>query len=535
MSDIETYPLVKLFKGSDKYLIVRNGQTSLISGTQLEAMVDGKVIDEFIGLSDAPGTYVGEAGKVVAVKSTEDGVEFIDITQAQTLIGLSDTPVAYALSALKSLRVNAAADAVEFFDDNFLLLNDTPADYSGQALKFLQVNAGENALEFTDPAGIANTVVIVQESDFPTASGGVIPLAANTTYLIKDSFSLANALSFANAGSVIAGDSLTRSKITFTGTGQFIRSAGENVTCRNISVLAATQTLLGITGDGTTQVSFNNCELTFLQGGTVATVAIFVTHETSFFHLGAVGLAFSGTCNTLAMDFTRNQDINATATKFIDLGSSTWEAISLNNIQFISTVAAIAVEGLPSNGNLTTNGRAIFANCFVQGSTVAVSGITIDDNKWRFVGNVGVQDSKAIAFGYISVPDTTDVLDGSYVPIAGTWTQQAFTSRAVVASNGEVTLSNLETQSFTISVTLTAVKVSGSVASYTFQIQQDSGSGFVAIEGANKTVNVSTVGQSITVFGLTEAITGHKLRIAVQGNGTADDIDVDVSQFLIES
>jgi hypothetical protein len=486
-------------------------------------------------LEDAPGTYVGQAGKVPVVNVEENALEFIPITAAQTFIGLSDTPVAYPGSALKIARVNTAEDAIEFVDHAFTDNSDTPNSYSGQGLKVVRVNVAENALEFSDPSGISNTVVVVQESDFPTPSGGAIPLAANTTYLIKDSFSFANALSFANTGSVIVGDSLSRSEMTYTGTGSVVRSAGENVTCRNVAILAATQTMLGIAGNGATQVSFNNCRLTFLQGGTVSSVAIFLTHETSFFNLGATGVTFSGTCNTLALDLTRYQDVNAAGTKFVDLGSSTWEAISLNNIQFLSTVAAIAVEGLPSNGNLTTSGRAIFGNCFVQGSTVAVSGITIDDNKWRFVGNVGVQDSKAIAFGYISVPDTTDVLDGSYVPIAGTWTEQAFTSRAVVATNGEITLSNLETQSFTLLVTLTAVKVSGSLASYTFQIQQDSGSGYVAIEGVTKIVNITTVGQSITLFGLTEAISGDKLRIFIQGNGTTDDIDVNVSQFLAES
>lgn len=535
MADIEQYSLVKPFAGSDKYLIIRNGITRLISGTELQAMVDSKVISDFINLTDAPGTYVGQAGNVPVVNVAEDALEFISITAAQTLIGLSDTPVAYSGSTLKILRVNAGETAMEFVDPKFTDSADTPASYSGQSLKVVRVNAGETALEFADPAGITNTVIVTTESDFPAPSAGVITLAANTTYLIKDSFSLSDPLSFANAGSVLLGDSITRSTITYTGTGAVLRSVGENIACRNIGITALTQTLLSVAGDGTTQVAFNNCQLTFLIGGLSSAVALFVSHQTSFFNLGTVGLTFSGTCNTLAVNFTRHQDINSVGSKFIDLGSSTWEAILLSDTQFISTAAAIAVEGLPSNGNLTTDGRAILSNCFVQGSVTAVSGITIDDNKWRFTGNVGVQDSKPIAFGYISTPATTNILDGSFVPIAGTWTEQAFTSRAVVASNGEITVSNLETQSFTIAVTLTATKVSGSTASYTFRTEEDTGGGFLVVEGSTKTVNISTTGASITLFGLTEAITGDKLRIAIQGNGTADDLNVDVSQFLIEA
>ena len=56
----------------------------------------GKTVKTFIGLSDVPSSYIGEGGKVVAVKSTEDGLEFISInstylkldqTSQQTITG----------------------------------------------------------------------------------------------------------------------------------------------------------------------------------------------------------------------------------------------------------------------------------------------------------------------------------------------------------------------------------------------------------------------------------------------------------------
>lgn len=74
---------------------------------------------QFVALQDTPASYTGMGGKVVAVKSTEDGVEFVDTPSvngggASTFLELTDTPSAY--TAGKFVSVNAAGDAIEFVD-----------------------------------------------------------------------------------------------------------------------------------------------------------------------------------------------------------------------------------------------------------------------------------------------------------------------------------------------------------------------------------------------------------------------------------
>jgi hypothetical protein len=71
---------------------------------------------QFTALQDTPASYSGMAGKVVAVKSSEDGVEFIDAPGggASKFTDLQDTPS--ALTADKWLKVNAAGDAIELTD-----------------------------------------------------------------------------------------------------------------------------------------------------------------------------------------------------------------------------------------------------------------------------------------------------------------------------------------------------------------------------------------------------------------------------------
>lgn len=70
-----------------------------------------------------------------------------------SFLGLTDTPASYAGQALKHVRVNAAQNALQFVRNTFLALLDTPASYAGQALKFVRVNAATNALEFTTAVG----------------------------------------------------------------------------------------------------------------------------------------------------------------------------------------------------------------------------------------------------------------------------------------------------------------------------------------------------------------------------------------------
>lgn len=73
----------------------------------------------FIALQDTPADYTGMGGKIVAVKSDEDGVEFVDAPSgsgggASTFLDLTDTPASY--TAGKFVSVNADGDALEFVD-----------------------------------------------------------------------------------------------------------------------------------------------------------------------------------------------------------------------------------------------------------------------------------------------------------------------------------------------------------------------------------------------------------------------------------
>jgi len=112
---------------------------------------------QFTALQDTPASYTGAGGKVVAVNTSEDGVEFIDPPSgggASTFKELADTPNDYAGAKGKKVVVKQTEDGLEYESDTFTSLEDTPADYANAGGKFVAVKSDATGLEFVDaPAG----------------------------------------------------------------------------------------------------------------------------------------------------------------------------------------------------------------------------------------------------------------------------------------------------------------------------------------------------------------------------------------------
>jgi len=144
----------------------------------------GGGVDTFLELTDAPSSYVGEGNKIIAVKNTEDGLEFIvqsgagSGAGASTLLELTDTPSLYTGEIGKVLVVNETEDGMEFTTmsgagaSEFIELIDTPSSYAGQAGKSVVVASGETGLEFTAISGAGGASDFVDLGDTPSSYSG---------------------------------------------------------------------------------------------------------------------------------------------------------------------------------------------------------------------------------------------------------------------------------------------------------------------------------------------------------------------------
>lgn len=69
----------------------------------------------FLGLSDTPNSYSGQASKIVKVKSDESGLEFVQ-GGAGSFLDLNDTPDSYSGQASKVVRVKSDESGLEFVE-----------------------------------------------------------------------------------------------------------------------------------------------------------------------------------------------------------------------------------------------------------------------------------------------------------------------------------------------------------------------------------------------------------------------------------
>lgn len=93
-----------------------------ITGSNGVEILDPVLTATFASLADTPDDYIGQALKVVRVKSTEDGLEFAvgGVGGSSDFVSLTDTPNDYAGQAGKATVVNSTEDGLEFTDLDFM-------------------------------------------------------------------------------------------------------------------------------------------------------------------------------------------------------------------------------------------------------------------------------------------------------------------------------------------------------------------------------------------------------------------------------
>ncbi|AFU87995.1 tail protein [Caulobacter phage CcrColossus] len=128
----------------------------------------------FKGLSDVPSTYVGEGGKLLAVRMDGTGIEFVSsAANINSFVDLDDTPNSYSGSANFTVKVNSAGTGLTFALPRLTEAADFPSNYTGAAGKLLRVNSTANGVMF-------DVLKVVDLSDGPGA-----PSAPNALRYIR--------------------------------------------------------------------------------------------------------------------------------------------------------------------------------------------------------------------------------------------------------------------------------------------------------------------------------------------------------------
>ena len=163
-------------------------------------------VTTFLALSDTPTSYVGTAGSVVTVKSSEDGLVFLPANSSglgrdnyvssatfTSLVG-GGTSLTLGYTGPDDLSPITANLNIGTLGIGFTQLSDTPANYTGHAHKFVRVNkdgstSNGTALEFvTQIPGTAvgaagnNLQVQFNKNNILTGAGGLEFTEETNTY-----------------------------------------------------------------------------------------------------------------------------------------------------------------------------------------------------------------------------------------------------------------------------------------------------------------------------------------------------------------
>lgn len=138
---------VRFATGAGTTVVIPNGEARLIAAINALDMIDAAqpgTSASLLSLSDTPGSYAGQANKVLVVNVSETGMEFVSVA----------TFPSYVSNGGKVLAVNITEDGVEWIDATeaatFTDMTDTPSSYTGQAGKLVAVNEAEDGLEFIE-------------------------------------------------------------------------------------------------------------------------------------------------------------------------------------------------------------------------------------------------------------------------------------------------------------------------------------------------------------------------------------------------
>jgi len=108
--DVDTYPEIRLYLEKDGVDFSEANED--LDGVPVPGA--GAGAGTFLALSDTPSDYTGNAGKVVKVNATEDGLEFGTISEgAGTFTELTDTPSSYVGRGGDVVLVKTTEDGIE--------------------------------------------------------------------------------------------------------------------------------------------------------------------------------------------------------------------------------------------------------------------------------------------------------------------------------------------------------------------------------------------------------------------------------------
>lgn len=382
--------------------------------------------------------------------------------------------------------------------------------------------------EWAGPMG--NSVVVVNsESDFPAAAGGVITLAANTTYVLGAAISTTNRFVVSD-NTAVTGD-IFHNTLTYTGTGVMFTGSDASFHIYNCRLSCDTGTVFDIT-DTVGNVKFYLCENVIVEQcakwGNYDDMRLTQIRNSSCSDADQ-GITLSGT-NGLILAISEFGLVSTNVTFVgIDLQTSITNTIEFTNLVLQAPSGGVGIKGAANSANVPSGLIATVTDCSFNSTITPLNGIANSDIRWEFRGNAGIGDSTKAVDTYLTTQETVTISTaGVFVAIGGTNWQNDVASRFTTSTAGVATYEAEVDDCFMAQGHATVSKVGGGADQLELRIAVN---GTTLAKSGSVTENASPTTVSVQALqGLSENDT---VQLYVANLDSTSNVVVDVASLTV--
>lgn len=299
------------------------------------------------------------------------------------------------------------------------------------------------------------TVIVNSIDDFPAAVAGVITLEDDTEYAIRNDITTSNRFEMGN-NTVISGSDNIVTALTYTGTGIMFTASSSSFTIKDITINCTSGTFIDFDGVSNNIMQLLQIIINADILGTVDNVSG-ARVSGSIFNVTTNGLVFGGVNGFVLLDSNLT---TIDAGILYDLGSATFQGLSIINAFVTLNGTSKFLKGLASSGNISAGGAGSVVNSRFFGAGTPLDTITPNDIRWAFFINNTINETTFDALASISNNATATTITTAGVPVvlAGTWTSE-HADRFTISSGGRITYDGEKdievqiTMSFTVAPT----------------------------------------------------------------------------------
>jgi hypothetical protein len=349
-----------------------------------------------------------------------------------------------------------------------------------------------------------NQVLVNVKADFPAPIAGVITLITDTQYVIGADINLGTDVFVMAEKTCITGNESILTTLTSTSTGDLFTMSDVTTSINNLTLEIPNGRVFNFTDTGSRILRCKelvvNCDM---WGTFISTSNSIIRFNNVAGTIATDGLTFVGDFRSLFWDTSA---ITINAGSIFDLGTATFDSITIDVIIATLNGASVALTGAAGSANINTNGVGNMQRLVNSNVGTPLSGITADDDLWEFFGNDSIRDTRPD--GLLSMQGnavaTVIATQSVYVLVAGVWTMHE-ASQFTSTVGGRLTYKGTKDVKLPITFACSLEPVSGGSTNLSMQVAINgaviAGSNRPARTAAGTPVPVTLIWQAILTTG----------------------------------